>query len=254
MDQFFDEAILRILWAVLVGAIIGFERELTQKSAGLRTHILVCLGSTVFTIISVADLTQGMLPADLHVAQAGVGADVAYRIVRDPGRIAAQIVTGIGFIGGGALLRHGATVRGLTTAASLWMVASVGMLVGAGYYKLSLMATLVTFLVLFPVGRMERRWFRKHLKPYNRMEVKLRVLSARHGEVQEVVEKLYGSDILEVESTACAGDETHTLAYLVTYTMDVSRHKYSVSQITKKLDPLEGVESTSVRLYEDEAG
>ena len=107
------EILLRVFSACLLGFAIGLEREMTNKYAGLRTNILVCLGACLFTIISIYGFPT-------------VVTDENANGIRDTARVAAQVVTGIGFIGGGTVLRHGATVFGLTTAATLWMVASIG--------------------------------------------------------------------------------------------------------------------------------
>jgi putative Mg2+ transporter-C (MgtC) family protein len=124
------EDIAKILLAILLGGLIGGEREARDKSAGFRTIILICLGATLFTMLS-SYLTNDT----------------------DTARIAANIVTGIGFLGAGAILREGNQITGLTTAATIWLAASVGMAVGAGEYILSGIVTLVTMLVLwlFPV-------------------------------------------------------------------------------------------------------
>ncbi|HYZ10540.1 MAG TPA: MgtC/SapB family protein [Actinomycetota bacterium] len=139
------ELALRLLGAALVGALIGFERELRDQPAGFRTHILVALGSCVFTVISAY----------------GFGALAGERgYVRvDPSRIAAQIVTGIGFLGAGVIFRQGLTVRGLTTAASLWVTAALGMAVGAGAYIVAgagAAVALLTIAALRPVRRAVR--------------------------------------------------------------------------------------------------
>ncbi len=116
----------RLLLSIALGALIGVEREFYRKPAGFRTNCLICLGSALFTIISIElDRTRG-----------------------DPGRIAAQIVTGVGFLGAGAILRHEGRVIGLTTAAGIWMVASLGMAVGAGHYLAGIMTALVGLGVL----------------------------------------------------------------------------------------------------------
>src|SRR3982751_4148656 len=116
------ESLLRLAIAAGLGGAVGFERELRDREAGIRTHLLVSLGSALFTIGSAYGF---------HEFLAGGG-----NIVRaDPSRIAAQIVTGIGFLGAGAIIREGLSVRGLTTAASLWIVAAIGMAAGAGYYE-----------------------------------------------------------------------------------------------------------------------
>jgi putative Mg2+ transporter-C (MgtC) family protein len=128
----------RLALAAALGAVVGFEREVRERQAGLRTHMLVSLGSALFTIISAyawADFTFG------H------GSGLTY----DPTRIAAQIVTGVGFLGAGAILHQGLSVRGLTTAASLWIVAAVGMAAGAGYWEAALIATALVLFALWPL-------------------------------------------------------------------------------------------------------
>jgi putative Mg2+ transporter-C (MgtC) family protein len=143
--------LLKLLLAVLLGGFIGIERELSGKSAGFRTHILICLGSAMFTELSFS--------ISLVVNSANEAAGVAFR--SDPGRIAAQIVTGIGFLGGGAILRDAGSVKGLTTAATIWVVAAVGMAVGAGAYIAAVGATGLVLFVLFPLRRLEQYFERR---------------------------------------------------------------------------------------------
>jgi len=130
------EAIIGLILAVVLGAIVGFEREITHKPAGLRTHMIVCLGSCLFTIVSL------------------------YEFSIDPARIAAGIVTGIGFIGAGTIIAEQDKVIGITTAASLWATAAIGLTIGVGNYALAIIATLLVFLVLS--SRMILRKILKH--------------------------------------------------------------------------------------------
>lgn len=143
------ELTLRLVAALLLGAVIGWERELQRMPAGFRTHALVSLGAAIFTVISAHALT-------------GEGSD--------PTRIAAQIVSGIGFLGGGAILHHGGTVRGLTTAASLWAVAGVGMAAGAGLYVLAAMSALLVIIGLEVFQRLEHVIKRRLDIPYGRRQ------------------------------------------------------------------------------------
>jgi putative Mg2+ transporter-C (MgtC) family protein len=122
--------LLRLTVAAGLGGSIGLERELRERQAGLRTHLVVCVGSALFTLVS---------------AYAFVSPKV------DPTRIAAQIVSGIGFLGAGAIIRQGLSVRGLTTAATLWLVAAIGMASGAGYYDAALIATAGALFTLGPL-------------------------------------------------------------------------------------------------------
>jgi len=127
------EMAIRLLLAAIFGAAVGYEREQAEKPAGMRTLALISLGAAAFTLVSVYGF--------------GVGAD--------PSRVAAQVVTGIGFLGAGAILRLGLTVRGLTTAASIWAMAAVGVAVGAGMYIISAVGTILTLVILhlLPKGR-----------------------------------------------------------------------------------------------------
>lgn len=127
--------VIRLLIAAVLGGLIGFEREAHGRPAGLRTHILVSIGSALFTIVSANfDITR-----------------------TDPTRIAAQVVSGIGFLGAGTIIRQGSVIRGLTTAASLWTVAAIGMAVGAGgnLIYLAVVASLIVFATLTLINRLE---------------------------------------------------------------------------------------------------
>jgi putative Mg2+ transporter-C (MgtC) family protein len=134
------DAALRLLLAAFLGAVLGMEREYRQKDAGLRTNILITLGSSLFTMMSI-ELTAGQ---------------------GDPSRVAAQIVTGIGFLGGGAILRTKEGVQGLTTAAMIWVNAAIGVAAGGGQFHLAVIATAVTLgaiLLLAPIEKYLQRPF-----------------------------------------------------------------------------------------------
>ncbi|MGA2368861.1 MAG: MgtC/SapB family protein [Dehalococcoidia bacterium] len=123
------EAALRLLLSAVLGAAIGFQRELAHKPAGLRTHILICVGSALFTVVSVLGFSSTV----------------------DPSRVAAGVVTGIGFIGAGVIMRgaRGDRVVGITTAASVWITAAIGIAAGVGLYIISVAVTVLAVLVLF---------------------------------------------------------------------------------------------------------
>ena len=135
--------IFSIVLAVVLGAMIGIEREFSGKAAGLRTNVLICLGAAAFTIIS-----KRMAGGDDSLT-----------------RIAAQIVTGVGFLGAGAIIQDRGGVHGLTTAATIWFVASLGMACGAGFYELAVILTLLAIFVLIGLRQMQkplRRYMEKH--------------------------------------------------------------------------------------------
>jgi putative Mg2+ transporter-C (MgtC) family protein len=130
--------LLRLSLAALLGGAVGLERELREREAGLRTHLVVCVGSALFTLVSAYGFHDFMVSGG--------------NLVRtDPTRIAAQIVSGIGFLGAGAIIRQGLSVRGLTTAATLWLVAAIGMACGAGYYDAAIIATGGALVTLGPL-------------------------------------------------------------------------------------------------------
>ncbi|MCR5661589.1 MAG: MgtC/SapB family protein [bacterium] len=131
------ELFVRLAAAALLGGLIGLEREKMNRAAGLRTHIMVSLGSALFTILSLYAFRE---PGK----------------VNDPARIAAQIVSGIGFLGAGTIMKHGATVRGLTTAATLWVVAAIGMAAGAGFYACATVTSVTALITLVSLRGLER--------------------------------------------------------------------------------------------------
>jgi putative Mg2+ transporter-C (MgtC) family protein len=163
------EILLRLVVAAGLGGAIGFERELRERQAGLRTHLVVSVGSALFTLVS---------------AYAFTGPRV------DPTRIAAQIVSGIGFLGAGAIIRQGLSVRGLTTAASLWLVAAIGMAAGAGYWAAALIATGGALFTLGPLRIVAYRATRRFRRETERLLVQVPA-GGSPGAVLEAVER-YG--------------------------------------------------------------
>ena len=178
------EILLRVGVAAGLTRAIGIERELRERAAGLRTHLLVGVGSALFTIVSAY----------------GWGDFVFNRengVVFDPTRIAAQIVTGIGFLGAGAIIRQGLSVRGLTTAAGLWVVAAIGMAAGAGFYSAALITTAIVLVGLGPLrwlegsrvmGRLRRetRVLEVDVKPEQPVAPVLAVLEERRARVNRI--------------------------------------------------------------------
>ena len=141
-----DIYILRILLASVLGGLIGYERDVHGRAAGLRTHLLVSMGAAVFMVLS------EVIALSARTAQ-GAGAPAFYA---DPGRIAAQIVTGIGFLGAGTIIKEGINIRGLTTAACLWIVAAIGMAAGAGCHAIAVSTTLLALCCLISLHYLER--------------------------------------------------------------------------------------------------
>jgi putative Mg2+ transporter-C (MgtC) family protein len=195
------DALGRLALAAALGSIIGLEREFREREAGLRTHLLVSLGSALFTIVSAFGF-HDVLTHDPQV------------VVRlDPSRIAAQIVSGIGFLGAGAIIRQGLSIRGLTTAATLWVVAAIGMAAGAGVYSVAIITTVVALVDLWPLRYIAYRMIDRVKPEEDRIVVEMReghslaelltnVTQVRHIEVTEELDRR----IVQLESPAVDED------------------------------------------------
>jgi putative Mg2+ transporter-C (MgtC) family protein len=216
------EALLRLLVAAGLGGAIGLERELRDHEAGFRTHLLVGLGACVFTLVGVyawADMRLGN--------QIGV--------VVDPSRVASYVVSGIGFLGAGAIIRQGLSVRGLTTAATLWVVAAIGMACGAGYYSVAVGAAALVLVSLGPLKLISTRLVAR-VRPE---EAELAILLAPGGEATRVLECIEqaGGRVRNLEF----GDER-----TVDVTLTASRRAES-ARVAEAVSKLEGVQRVQWR-------
>jgi putative Mg2+ transporter-C (MgtC) family protein len=163
------ESLIRLGLAAALGGLIGLEREASGKPAGFRTNLLICLGAALVTDLSIDIARDVTLPGGFR---------------SDPGRLAAQIVSGIGFLGAGTIIQARGSVLGLTTAATLWVVAAIGMAVGAGAYVQAVVGTVLVILALTFLGR-----FEDYLLPYHFQERLLRVTLAPDNELLQGVEQ-----------------------------------------------------------------
>jgi putative Mg2+ transporter-C (MgtC) family protein len=175
METLHLELLVQLLLATLLGGAIGMERELSGKPAGLRTNILICVGSTLFTVLSVK-------------LSAGIG---------DPGRIAAQVLTGVGFIGAGTILHTRGSVTGLTSAATIWVVAAIGMALGASAYTEALGTTLLVMLILKGLGLLETRVARQ--ATHSNLTIHAKPEASTIEELESLVRRT-GLDLTRVES------------------------------------------------------
>jgi putative Mg2+ transporter-C (MgtC) family protein len=162
---------VRMLIAAILGAAIGFEREIHEHPAGMRTHLLVALGSAIFTELSMFGF--------------GAAAGASSSGPVDPTRIAAQIVSGIGFLGAGAILKYGTSIRGLTTAASLWATAAIGMAVGAGSWIVAVVGAAIVVFSLWPLNVVIAR-----LRPQGTREIRVRLHAGRLDVIGEVTRQV----------------------------------------------------------------
>lgn len=215
----------RIFFASALGSAIGLERELTNKYAGLRTHILVCLGSCIFTILSVY-----AFPAAVYGSHG------------DPARIAAQILTGIGFIGGGTVLRHGSSVYGLTSAATLWVTASIGMACGAGMLDLAVLTTFFSVVVLVIIRIFEKRVLVNSAKNARKIRI---VAFCRDEDVDEIYNYIVDNFEIMHEIAKKRSDKKENLTK-ITAIIDVNAKK-PIQSLYKSFQSLNGLESISIQ-------
>jgi putative Mg2+ transporter-C (MgtC) family protein len=209
----------RLILAAALGAAIGSEREIHGHPAGIRTHMLVAFGSALFTVLSI------------H----GFGQDVAGSTV-DPTRIAAQIVSGIGFLGAGAILKDGIAVRGLTTAASLWATSAVGMAGGAGEYVLSVVGAAVILISLGPLNALAER-----LRGSAAAEIQLRVHLERMELVGEVMTTVLAQ---KFEVASISTKRLSKASYETDFSLRGPRSA-TIARVVEALSRIDGVEVIS---------
>lgn len=230
--------IIRITIAVIFGFCIGLERELTNKYAGLRTHILVCLGACVFTLISIYGFPT-FAPGDNVIIDHATG-------VRDTSRVAAQIVTGIGFIGAGTVLRNGPIVFGLTTAATLWIAASIGMACGAGMFEIAFAGTVLSILTLVMIRIFERKVLPTSTKRTRRIKINLTCTNEATEKIYNFILEKY-PNIYEISKKQLKADEKSTKIACV---IDVNTRK-PIKDLYKTFEKLEGIDSISIQEYNE---
>lgn len=229
---------IRILSALLLGFAIGLEREMTNKYAGLRTNILVCLGACIFTIISIYGFPTFAQGDNVIISQA-TG-------VRDTARIAAQVVTGIGFIGAGTVFRHGATIFGLTTAATLWIAASIGMACGAGLYPVAILGTIFSIITLVSVRVFEKSVLISSTKNTKRLKVNISCLNEKSEDIYNYLIEHY-THLREISKKLNKQDENLTKINVI---LDVIGKK-PIQTMYKTFQKIDGIESISIQEFNE---
>lgn len=210
---------LRILVAAVLGGIIGFEREVREHTAGFRTHILVSVGAAAFTLAS----SYGLEGTDF-----------------DPNRISAQVVTGIGFLGAGAIIRYGVSVRGLTTAASLWTVAAVGLLSAQGYYSAALITTALVLVSLTILRLIENRLL--YPRVGHPVGVRVHFRSEGYGPLADLIALLQQAHVTVKEMTIVEGENAKDTIHLL---LKLPRGM-SANKVTGLIGEMEEVRSVRV--------
>nr|MBS4170670.1 Uncharacterized protein [Neochlamydia sp. AcF95]NGY94370.1 hypothetical protein [Neochlamydia sp. AcF84] len=217
-----EEMILRLLLSGLLGGLIGFERERLSWVAGLRTHMLVCLGSTLIMLVSQYAFHE--------VVHEGL-------INLDPSRVAAQVVSGIGFLGAGTILFLKNVIRGLTTAASLWAVAAVGLAIGGGLYLAAVSTTLLILIILAGIKPLEKRFIKKNRAVGLRFGAKNGAIHlASLQEILITLNKRYDSSRLQIEKV---GDKE---IFHLLFKAASQAHFIEIIDELRKLEGIENIE------------
>lgn len=208
---------LRLLLGAVLGALVGLEREIHDHPAGMRTHLLVSVGAAGFTVLSIFAFPG---------------------LASDSGRVAAQIVSGVGFLGAGAILKEGATIRGLTTAASLWAVAAVGMAAGTGAWGVAIVLTTIAIVSLWPLQRITYR-----LVGRNQHRLFVKVATADPHRLGAVVETISDRGGAIVHMSSSHAPVTGLVADMEVRLPDVT----AGAQLTAAIADLDGIELIEAR-------
>ncbi|MCS1352480.1 MgtC/SapB family protein [Mechercharimyces sp. CAU 1602] len=219
------EMIWRLVLAVVLGGAIGWQREHNNHPAGLRTHILVSLGAALIMLLSIYGFSDFVNEPEVQF---------------DPARIAAQVVSGIGFLGAGTIMRHGVTVTGLTTAASLWVVAGIGLAIGAGFLWGAIITTTLALVSLEFLNKAEALWIREQRLHILRIRV-----TNRPGVLKEMSSFLEEMNV-NVRKVKVA-EETQRGTIDVTFTMRLTEGEHHVIDLMEEIRMVEGV----VRVYSE---
>ncbi|RJX39207.1 MgtC/SapB family protein [Paenibacillus pinisoli] len=224
---FIDEVdiLIRLSLALLLGGLIGLEREQSNHAAGLRTNILVCLGACLLMLLSIYGFSDFVEEPNVRV---------------DPARLAAAVITGVGFLGAGTILFTGKSITGLTTAASLWVVAAIGLAVGAGFYFASASVTVMVLLTLWLFNKLEKRYIKA--KKEQLISVHAADLSSVMNQLNSVfdhrkvvIKKMYMEDVADSDKR----DEK--LTKLVLHVIMPQRKNEKLMQLLDELKKLEGI-------------
>ncbi|MCB2339780.1 MgtC/SapB family protein [Clostridium estertheticum] len=223
---------IRLALAVFVGGLIGYEREFKNRPAGFRTHILVCLGAAITSMIQLYSIqeTTNMILQHPEL-QSAMKVDI--------GRLGAQVITGVGFLGAGTIIHDKGSIKGLTTAASIWAVACIGLAIGLGYYTLTILSAICVFIVLVFLKTFENKLFK------NTNVLKLEIQYVNKKDMVEKLEKYFDSVSIKVKNIEFViddeEDENETSKYSTTmYTILAPRYIKS-SGIVQKLCAFEEI-------------
>ncbi|WP_248565481.1 MgtC/SapB family protein [Paenibacillus sp. L3-i20] len=224
------DILIRLFLALLLGGLIGLEREQSNHAAGLRTNILVCLGACLLMLLSIYGFSDFVEETNVRV---------------DPARLAAAVITGVGFLGAGTILFTGKSITGLTTAASLWVVAAIGLAVGAGFYFASASVTIMALLTLWLFNKLEKRFInakKEYIIKIHSVDLTLVIsnLSGIMGERNITIRKMFLEDVESSEKVGSHAEE-QLLTRLVLYITMPHRKNETMIKLLDELKKMEGI-------------
>ncbi|REK71695.1 MgtC/SapB family protein [Paenibacillus paeoniae] len=222
------DILIRLALALLLGGLIGLEREQSNHAAGLRTNILVCLGACLLMLLSIYGFSDFVDEPNVRV---------------DPARLAAAVITGVGFLGAGTILFTGKSITGLTTAASLWVVAAIGLAVGAGFYFASTSVTVMVLLTLWLFNKLEKRYIKakkEHVISIHAVDLSsaMNKLNAILDGRKVIIKKMYMEDVAVSDKRK---NDNETLTKLVLHIIMPQRKNEKLMQLMDDLKKLEGI-------------
>lgn len=214
------EIIKRLLLSAFLGGLIGVEREVNNRPAGLRTHVLVTLGSTLVMLVSIDGLNR---------INDGI-------IMSDPYRLAAQVVSGIGFLGAGTIMRTGNSINGLTTAASLWVSAGIGLAIGTGYYLGGIVTAAIVLITLTSLGIFERGFLRKKYKTFE-------VIGTNRTGLIGDIGTLFGRNHISIKDIFIVSSNENHGGLMEVHFMVKLPNKFELDLFESEIYHIEGVQS-----------
>jgi putative Mg2+ transporter-C (MgtC) family protein len=215
---------VRLLLALLLGGLIGLERERSNHAAGFRTHILVCIGSTLVMLLSMYGFSEFVGENNVNM---------------DPARLAAQVISGIGFLGAGVILRNGLSITGLTTAASLWVVAAIGLAIGAGFYLAAVICTVLVIFSLLILNIVEQKWL--YVKRIHLIRIRAEDRAASLGPISSVLEsKKIEIRKIAVEQNRGTDPNGENPSIYITMTVNI-RKRITLLSVIQEISALQGV-------------
>lgn len=227
--------LFRLILATVIGGAVGYERGFKHRPAGLRTHILVCLGAAIISLIQEATLQQTINLVNNNNA-------LADAIKIDFNRLGAQVITGVGFLGAGTILHERGSIRGLTTAASLWVVACIGLAVGSGYIGIAILGGLFTVLVLVTFKKVETKFIDRGFT------IKIEILYSDRQNAIENIERVFNYRDVLISNIETSLDDTYskdTSQFMSLYTIQLPKYM-EVKMLLHDLMVIEQVHKVSI--------